>query len=161
MISAAQVYGLLFVKVDFLLISLLEAMSEKPENMKNPKFGRVKVHKGKGYWSLLVKVDFLWDPHVEVMLKKAQNLKHRELLGAKVRLDQISSGISCGSNCSSSSNHCKHSQQWPVQGGGLLQHLYFIGVGEVPYTDFMNIDFGSIPWERITQQHFLLEFAVD
>ena len=22
-------------------------MSEKPENMKNPKFGRVKVHKGK------------------------------------------------------------------------------------------------------------------
>ena len=46
-ISAAQVYGLLFVKVDFLLISLLEAMSEKPENMKNPKFGRVKVHKGK------------------------------------------------------------------------------------------------------------------
>ena len=40
-------YGLLFVKVDFLLISLLEAMPEKPENMKHPKFGRVKVHKGK------------------------------------------------------------------------------------------------------------------
>ena len=93
--------------------------------------------------------------------EKAQNLKHRELLGAKIRLDQISSGISCGIHCSSSSNHCKQSQQWPVQGGGLFQHLDFIGVGWVPYIDLMNIDFGSIPWERITQQHFLLELAVD
>ena len=154
-------YGLLFVQVDFLRISLLKSMSEKPENMKNPKFGRVKDHKGKGYGLLFVKVDFLWDPHVKVMLKKAQNLKHRELLGAKVRLDQISSGISCCINCSSSSNHCKHSQQWLVQGGGLLQQLYFIGGATVPYIGFMNIDFGSIPWERITQQHFLIEFAVD
>ena len=46
-ISAAHVYGLLFVKVDFLLISLLEAMPDKPENMNHLKFGRVKVNKGK------------------------------------------------------------------------------------------------------------------
>ena len=69
-ISASQVYGLLFVKVDFQRFSLLETMSEKPENMKNPKFGRVKVNKGKGFGLLFVKVDCLWDPHVEVMLKK-------------------------------------------------------------------------------------------
>ena len=63
-------YGLLSVQVDFLRFSLLKTMSEKPENMKNPKFGRVKANKGKGYGLLFVKVDFLWDPHVEVMLKK-------------------------------------------------------------------------------------------
>ena len=40
-------YGLLFVKGDFLRISLVEAMSDKPENMKHLKFGRVKVNKGK------------------------------------------------------------------------------------------------------------------
>ena len=68
---------------------MLEAMSEKPENMKHPKFGRVKVHKGKGYGLLFVKMDFLWDPHVEAMLIKAQNLKHRKSLGAKVRLDKF------------------------------------------------------------------------
>ena len=40
-------YGLLFVKVDFLRISLLEAIPDKPENMNHLKFGRVKVNKGK------------------------------------------------------------------------------------------------------------------
>ena len=40
-------YGLLFVKVEFSSISLVEAMSDKPENMKHLKVGRVKVNKGK------------------------------------------------------------------------------------------------------------------
>ena len=64
-------------------------MSDKPENMKHLKFGRVKVNKGKGYGLFLVKVDFLGDPHVEAMLIKAQNLKHRNWLGANVILDKF------------------------------------------------------------------------
>ena len=40
-------YGLLFVKGDFLQISVVGAMLDKAENMKNLKFGRVKVNKGK------------------------------------------------------------------------------------------------------------------